>query len=178
MNDNEQNLKSISECCNQAAFGGLIDLQYAPVDWIDSFPPNPELLVNNIINTAITLIAGKDWLSMGLLPESLDFKQTSKSTNQGNRHQMILSGEIPFLEKTKFGISNSLRRRTFEQMERRRFVIKITDTNGVVWILGDIQSPLEFISTEDIKKEIKGGHVLPFQFTGQHAYKIYEYEPE
>ncbi len=164
-----QELLNIYKVCCQAAFGGLIDLEYVPTDYIDEFPHGFELQNQMEIKEPIVLKPDLTWLKVSCYPESIKFDEKSRDNKQGEYIQTIISGYFP-------SKSNDIRR-LYDRLRRVPVVLKFITTDKDTLIVGSKKTPLNFDLQNVRGEKIKDGHRFSFSFSGKTEYLAFIYNP-
>ena len=156
-----QELQSLTPNCGGLNIAGIIKIEYFPIDWIAVFP---EFIAdNNTITTPLSLIAGKSPLTMGAVPESIDYKERQRNTKQGPFNRQDFKLEVV----TDNGFNNH----QFNIMKRYRFVIVYTYYNGTRKLLGSPEYPFKFESSLESGKKPGGFLGYKLAFTSQNPEK-------
>ena len=134
-------LQGLSSYCGLRNLGGLYTAEYVPTAWVDSSSYETIRSTSNNWQYAIPLIVGADWLSMPLLPPRRNWSENNQSTDQGPHYEQLLSGVVP---KLRPSVAQEIM-----QMELMTFLVRLTDRNNQVWLLGDLESPLFFRAQAD-----------------------------
>ncbi len=87
---------------------------------------------------AITPITGKDWNSFYATPETMQLDSEQQDTPSGIKYVYKLKALIP---KDRIDVENQL-----FQMTGRCLILKITDKNNTIRILGTMNSPMKITS--------------------------------
>ena len=129
-------LGGIDTPCGTPNIAGIAKLEYLPIDWIESFP---EFLseFNEIINE-ISVIADKDWILMTAIQDTLEFKEEQTDSNQTEYFTASVNGSVS-MDTTSTNAQLNL-------MRRLKFILKYTDKNGNIKIVGTPDFPLSFSS--------------------------------
>ena len=72
--------------------GGLCSFNFVPRQWIDTDAVISES--DNIISTAPTLIAGKQWLTARCLQDTLSFTETPETGAAGTSYNQVINGVL------------------------------------------------------------------------------------
>lgn len=129
-------LQSLNQVCGERNIPGVKKFQYAPIEWIASFP---EYRIDpNTINTAVVFIPGKDWLDGAAVVDTLLMKEIQRLSKQGPNLRVSITGAIA---KDTPAINNE-----FNKMKDYCFIVLITDKNDNIKIVGSVEEPLVFKS--------------------------------
>ena len=134
------------------SIGGLDKFYFVPVEGVVSIP----LVINHNIATPLSFGTGYTWLIGYGSFDTLEFSERSKLTNQGRHIEATLKGFVPESPEML---------KQLEQMDGRRFILRITDNDNMVRICGTLTESLAF--TTDFETQtvsgVKGYH---FQVSG------------
>jgi hypothetical protein len=146
-------LTEINACTAENA-GGIAKIECLPIEWILSFPLY--VTENNEMNTAITLKGGFSWLPIPILVESAGYKEDQSNSDHKSLYNALLSANVPK------DISNVSA--LFNRLRRHRFIVRYTDKNGFVKIVGTPTYPLAFLSKLSTGNSLSqlNGHTITF----------------
>lgn len=161
-------LQGLSSYCGQRNLPGVQTIEYVPTAWVNT--TNYEIIRNSANNWqyAIPLLGGATWLSMPLLPPRRNWSENGRVTNQGARYEQLLSGVVPKLRPEA-----SLE---IMEMEQLTFLVRMTDSNDKVWLIGQLQSPLFFRAQAD-SSDNNGLNNYAIRFEGVTALRSAGYVP-
>ena len=127
-------LTSIADFCSQNIPGTLF-VEYAPIEWVnsDSFY---DWYVTNSNLSEFPWAGAYNWLKLPLLGSSIRWKEEMVDTPDGSAFKHQIGGVIPHMRENVHAV--------FEETERHRFILKITDKNNRSWTLGTPDAPLRF----------------------------------
>jgi len=162
-----EQLESISPNCNQPNIAGITVLTYLPLQWILTFPEF--INSNNTITNAITIIPGKNFLTLAAVVETTNFKERQRSGPQRPLYNQTLIGDV-----AKDIPVNS---NQFNIMPDYRFIIVYTYPDGQQKLLGSPEYPFKFEANLDSgrKPGTFSGH--KFKFVSQNPFKAPFYAP-
>lgn len=161
-------LQGLSSYCGLRNLGGIQTIEYLPTLWINS---NTYEKIRNSSNNwqyAVPLIAGATWLSMPLLPSRRNWSENGQATAQGPRYEQSINGVVPKLRPT---VAYEI-----QQMELLDFLVRGTDRNGQVWLIGDLNAPLSFRAKADTTDD-NGLNNYAIAFEGATALRSAGYVP-
>lgn len=139
--------------CGVPNIPGIKKIEYIPVKWIELWPEFID--TNNTITTPIQLIAGKNWLLASFSTKTSKYIEKLKSNNKGLKYESSITAFIS-LDTPKIS-------ELFNSMARNQFIVKLTDKNNLVRIVGTPITPLSFSS--DLSTGKKGGDTKGYSYT-------------
>ena len=148
-------LNSIGSSCGETNLSGIPFFEYLPIEWIESFPEFID--DDNTITTAVVVIPGKQWLTMDQIIKSIDYREPQRDSPQKPFYNQIfnvdVSQDIP--EKNN----------QFNIMKNHRFIIRYTNSNGYVKLLGSPEYPFKFKADLNSGKKTGSfsGHKIKFE---------------
>jgi len=116
-------------------FGAIASIHFCPIDLVAAIPD----AVIGQITQAVTFEPGGQWFNFYHTFETLSFSQKVVNTSQGRHYELIITGFIP-------NQSNDLDV-VFQEMEEKKHLLKITDTNGHIFLVGRIENGEEYGAT-------------------------------
>jgi hypothetical protein len=158
-------LQSIESYCGQPNAGGLLQIFYAPITWIDTFPEGPD--DNYDITDAVVFDIGKDWLSAKVVSESLRYREPQQDSKQGKYYNQVLEAIIPMWTAALSG--------EYNRMKHFRFILRVIDREGKERLLGSPRYPFKFSSALDTGAAVSNLKAHAIQFTAQNPNKAYGY---
>lgn len=159
-------LTGISEFCALNR-GGLASLDYAPLSNINV--NTSRRIISDAGNWVFALqFSSGTWLSMPILPRGDVWEEVPVDDAQGVRYNQTLRTTVPGLRP---GVQVEL-----DEMQRMRFVIRLTDTNGRTWLIGDLDEGLKF-TAQATTSERNGLNAYDIQFQGVTRRRAPEYDP-
>lgn len=117
---------------------GLLQIQYAPVSWIDLNTYRPIINTSNNFQYNILFNTG-DWLSAPILSKSGKWVENQNRSIQGKYYDTVVSGIMPNM--------NAAALLEMQQMADYEFILKLEDISGRSWILGTPNNPFLFSSS-------------------------------
>lgn len=134
--------------------GGNTGFLFAPANFINNIPA----AVNGIVNQDISMVSPYQFLEGYAAQDSLSLDEPMEQSSAGNIWQPVVKGFYP---KYTDDINNLM-----HEMASYRFVLIVTDKNGVKRIIGNKEEPLKFRyrMASGLKASDRGG--LEFEFSG------------
>jgi len=160
-------LSGISSFCGPNP-GGLLKIEYVPVDWVD-VTVWEEILLNYSQKPTVGLLQG-DWLTAYVLPNSRSFTENQQSADQGEYFEINVAGVVPYHTPA---LAQEL-----QVMKHTCFIIKMTDRTGQVWLVGDPEYPLRFTSRFVTGSGIDSFRSHEITWNGLSPHKKYGYAPD
>ena len=136
---------------------GVLSIEYVPLDWINKTASERIYSPGYDLASAIVLSQG-NWLTLPLLIKKKDWRESMKSTKQGEYFDLNINGTTPKLRPAVSG--------EFMKMRGRRFILRGTDANAQTWLLGTIEHPLQF-SVSGKTGPIGGANNYAIRFVGK-----------
>jgi hypothetical protein len=113
--------------------GGCYELfNFIPASLIDVMPD----YANGYYSSQPTFYGSSVWLNGKSLQNKLSFSDEQIITNNGKHYKIVVQGFIPKLTYQYLHL--------FHEMSQQKFILKITDGNGSVFIIGTKKEPLSF----------------------------------
>lgn len=138
-------LTGISNLCGQLNLAGLRKVEYVPTTWVDVAGYNDIVVPGHTRLEAVPLDSGKAWLTMPLLPLGKLWNESSDRNAQGKSYEQQVSGATPLLTHAASG--------ELEQMDEYRYLLRLTDRNGLMWVLGTLNTPFDFSHAQTTQDE-------------------------
>lgn len=113
-------------------FGGAKGFNFIPVTDVSEIP----YTINKTLNSSVLIKSGKSWYSGLAVLRSLAFSEKVIATNAGIHFEYLISGIYPR--------QNAEIASLFEDMQRRRFILDITDYNNERRLVGTISNGMRF----------------------------------
>lgn len=149
-------LTAIAAYCN-TNIPGVQFIEYAPLAWVDTSAWEGWTVAGNQVTDLTWLSEEYDWLRMPLLGDSIRWDESSRTTGQGTSYPQTLAGIIPHMRVDASEV--------IEETEAyQQFLLKLTDRNGKIWIIGTPESPMEFsVSASTSVGEGRNNYSIQFQ---------------
>jgi len=160
-------LQGIDSYCGLLNFGGLVKIEYAPTLWIDESSFRPIISSSWNFQNEILFLTG-DWLTVHLLSLDNIWNEDERRSKQGKYYPQRIAGIAPNLRPEVSG--------EFDRMADHTFILKITDKNKRVWLIGTPETPLEFKAPGTSGKGSQK-NAYQIQFTGNTLHRAYGYQP-
>ena len=162
-------LVSIDRLCGQVNVGGVLDIEYAPIDWVDLATWDP--IINSMRNFQheVNFLGGKTWLKLPLQTTKESWREQQRTTTQGPYTLQRLTGSIP---KGKPELTDQI-----DRMSRLYFIIRILDRNGQYWLIGSPYFPLSFSGSLSTGNEAPQLNGYTIEFSGETPYRAYGFAP-
>lgn len=145
--------------------GGLRSLEYIPIHQIDRAASREIISPAGVWLFALSFTSG-EWLSMPYLPREDVWQEQLDRNLQGESYTQRISGTLSGLRPDAS--------RELQQMERMRFVVKLTDKNGRTWLIGSLRHGLSFTTTKT-SGATNGLNNYFFEFQGAQLYPAPSY---
>lgn len=133
------------------SMGGVVEFNFSPIENIAVIPD----AVNDCISTPITFSGANIFFQGKALRDSLNFSEKQKITNAGENFITEVTGMVPKLTVPYLNI--------FNEMKRHRFVLLVTDNNGLLRLCGTKEKGMRFSFDQDSKN--RPGLLSGFQFS-------------
>lgn len=160
-------LQGISNFCGLPNPSGLIKIEYAPIRWID--PSSFEPILSNAYNWQYNILFTQGgWLKAYVLADKKVWKETQRNTKQGPNYEQQVRAVVPNLRVEVAGELN--------RMAHERFLLKIEDVAGRLWILGSLETPFDFLN-EGTSGESGGLKHHRIRFVSQTIHKAAGFQP-
>lgn len=161
-------LISISKLC-ATNLGGLNEIQYAPIDWIDR-DAYRRIIKADTYNwqVAIPFLPEKDWLSMPLLPADRVWQETQQLGEFGPSYEQSIQGKLPGMLPATAAM--------LTEMDGYRYIVRLKDRNNRMFLVGTIEEPLAFSASGGTgSQSTLNGYTI--QFFGRTRRRAYCYTP-
>lgn len=144
--------------------GGCSTFEFIPVDDVVYIPD----AVNNVIETAITLKTGKAFYTGLSVINTLKFTEDEKDTDAGCLFTTKIEGIIPKLTADYIAL--------FSEMKNARFLLKISDNNGLIRLCGKKSAGMKFnfIQETGAKASDKNGFEFSFSLENSSCSPVYD----
>ena len=109
-----------------------------PVSWIFREDVAGFTFNETTLFCSVTLKTGKSWNSLYGTPETIQLESESQDTPSGMKYLYKLKKFVP---KDRPEVESELLR-----MTNRRLILKVTDKNGTIRLLGTMDSPMKMTS--------------------------------
>jgi len=139
---------------------GVVKVEYLPSAWVDM--ETYEYLVGSITGQFIGVIepiAGRTWLSVGLLPAGRAWDEQQVPTAQGTQASATIAG-----------IARGLRpdvAQVLLRMTRYRYLVRWKDKQGKNWLVGSVDTPLDFSFQAQSGEEGSGLAAYSIRFSAE-----------
>lgn len=145
--------------------GGIIRFKFIPVTDVESIA-SP---IDHVITTPVILKTDKRWFSAYATMGTIGYTEASEQTANGGLFKRQLVAIIPKDDKDKAKL--------FNKMRNQRFIVDYVDSNGLRKLIGSLEEPVFFSSTQNTKTEMPGRneHSISFYGTGTHKAFIYDF---
>lgn len=158
-------LNSLSEYCG-LNLSGLITLQYASLDMIDRASYIPIFSSGNLLYNI--LFTQGSWLTLPARPGSPDWSQTENRSEQGPFYDQRLQAVLPHM---RIEVEAEL-----ERMSQHAYLLRMTDRNGKVWLLGTPDHPFYF-KADSATGDSAGFNNYPVLFESQTPWRATGFTP-
>lgn len=161
-------LTAIENYCNRN-IPGVQYIEYAPIAWINTDAWEDWTLNGNHQIDVSWLSEDYNWLRCPLLGESIRWEEGSRTTSQGTSYPQQLGGTIPHMRVDASEV--------IEETEAyQKFLLRLTDRNGKVWIIGTPESPMSFavVASSGVGE---GANNYRVEFTGEAARRAKGFQP-
>jgi len=150
-------LSSIQDYC-KLNLPGLTRIEYLPTAMVDR--DTYEYLVNSEgeFIGIIEPIGGAEWLTVQVLPQGRGWSESNQAAPQGAYYPSRLTGLVRGLRPA---VSLLL-----WEMEEYRYLVRFTDRKGAAWLIGSMQSPLDFRADADTGDQDGGLNAYSISFFG------------
>lgn len=144
--------------------GGLIKFKFVPMNDVQSI----DTAINGKVTTEVTLKEGAQWYCGYCTLGTMGFTEPSAKSPNGEVFQAAFTGVCP-QDKEE---NNDL----FNEMRNQKFIIDITDSNGLRKLVGGIDAGLFFSSSLNTQTDMAGRNAHAISFYGDMAHKAYIYD--
>ena len=149
-------------------FGGLQSIEYASTSWIDPSSFSPIISSTYNFQQAFSFFPGFDWLKLPVLPKEDRWRETENNSEQGPSYRQEITGITPALRPVVHG--------EFAKMAQHDFLIRLTDRNGQVWLIGTLDEPLQF-SSSGASGQHGGRNRYQIRFSGRTSRPAFGFVP-
>lgn len=143
--------------------GGVMLFKFIPVDDVSSIPT----AVNHIIPTGVVLKPGCRWYEFYGTIGTIEFTEKKQDSEAGAFYKKSLKAITPKV-RTELDL-------VFNEMKNRRFILDVTDNNGIRKIVGSIEAGLKFSDESNTKSEASQRNEYSIEFSGEGEDKSYTY---
>lgn len=133
--------------------GGLKKLEFIPSNFVAQYPQ----IIHGKLQGPIVLAVGVNWLVGYYSKRTSTANKTAEYTAAGVMSVVRLTGRIPI---STVGIHQN-----FSRMQQTPMIVKYTDNNNKVWIIGTPQSPAYFNFSENSGVGFKDGSFYNYEFS-------------
>jgi hypothetical protein len=161
-------IQSLLNFCDAPNLGGFSKLEYAPVHWVDVDEYDDLVSPAGVWLKAIPFSQG-DWLTLPVIFPRRQWEQTQADSDQGNPHNQELRADILNMRAS---VSVEL-----DKMSTLDYLLKLTTRNQESWIIGTLESPLQFSFRQLTGNSTATKKAYNIRFFGQTAHTAYEYSP-
>lgn len=162
-------LQSLNDYCAKKNSSGVLTFEYVPTAWID--PSAYERIVSSTNNWQFNIpFTQGGWLTAGVIaePRKKLWRENQRPTPQGPTYNQTVSGITPKVQPSITG--------EFAKMAHYRYLLRVTDKNDQVWILGTIDEPFEF-SAASTTGNNGGPNQYDIQFTSTTSKRAHGFVP-
>jgi hypothetical protein len=145
--------------------GSLSKIEFIPIEDVIEIPA----VKNLILTTDLILQPGARWYMMQCTFETMGMGYDSEKTIHGDKYNPKISAFIPKLTPDIEA--------TLQEMQGHLFLVRATDNNGYVRIIGTIDAPLQFSNDGSAGKIIADKNGTNISFAGEAVQKPYYYIP-
>lgn len=147
-------MNSFPELAFNENLGGCKTFSFAPIPYFNNIPD----ALSGVIYDPIDFNSGFDWLTGFASHKSLSYIESAQETENGTEYKISISGVYP---KNSADIVQIM-----HEMVGQRFVVMITDNNGVVQIFGTLTEPLSFSFRKQSGQTPQDRAGIDFEFSG------------
>lgn len=134
MND----LLGLSEFCGLLNLGGLLKIEYIPINWIDPETFEPIITRSGYNWQTDITINTNDWMTAYVIPDKRIWQENQQQNKQGDFFNQVVRAIVPSLRPSASGELN--------KMKNYLYLLRITDRNNQKWLLGSPEHPFQFFS--------------------------------
>lgn len=150
-------LTGISSFCGESNLSGYRTLKYLPIDALQGDDYEELISADGYFKKQIVPSAGS-WLTLPYLITGQEgWKQGHDKNLHGDRFKQTIGG---LMVKMRPEVEAE-----FAEMDRRLFLVHLTDQNGKDWLIGRKSEPLEFFASADTGSR-DGLNSYRFRFEG------------
>lgn len=141
-------------------FSGIRFFRFIPEDHVRSIPGSPIDTIR-IVNGPLILKTGKRWFYGYAAFQTADYKEKGGGGPHGPTYKFSFNGFLPLISATQS--------QNVSDMEEHRFLLDCIDNNGNRKLVGNLETPLAFESSEDVKPPVgaPNGNGYAFSFFGE-----------
>lgn len=119
--------------------GGILRFQFTPVNHIAYFPDEENIRYKPgpvSLSSPVVFVVGKRWMTGYSSYDKQEYTEQGDQNENGFLIKESLKGFLPGIDPEVLNL--------FQQMQHHEFIVKCTDANGRVRILGTKEKPLLF----------------------------------
>ena len=135
--------------------GGCRAFKFIEADKVVSMP----VASGKMIKSQITLSEGATWRDGYASVKSLEYSEKMRENDAGKYFVTEITGFYPKINNETLAL--------FSEMKHSRFIVIITDNNGLSRVAGTIETPLEFTFDASSGRNASSRNGLSFAFKGQ-----------
>jgi len=139
----------------QHNMGSVQKIEFCDVTLISSIPR----MQNQLISDPIVFSAGGSWTEIYFTKETSGLSEQEKTSEQGPHYDILINGLLPKRAQATDG--------QMVDLHGTEFVVKITDGNGKVKLVGSKDSPLRLQTDRTTQPQPEGRNALTYKFTGK-----------
>lgn len=158
-------LTGIAEYCATLNVPGLRRIEYAPIAWVDAASYTKVISSAHNWQYAVPFSMG-DWLRAYVLPVGRLWQEREQRSPQGAFWQVEAGGNTPRLRPQVHG--------ELQEMSQHRFLLRLTDRNGIPWILGTLESPFGFQASANSNPT---SNEYNLRWVSEMPHRAYGYQP-
>lgn len=143
--------------------GGVMLFKFIPIDDVQEIPT----AINNIIASGITLKPSTRWFEFYGTIGTIEFNEDQAESEAGAYYKKSVKAITP-KNRTELDL-------IFNEMKDRRFILDVTDNNGIRKIVGTKQEGLRFTAKASTKAEASQRNEYQIEFSGEGENKSYTY---
>jgi hypothetical protein len=152
---NKFNMLAIAKPSTVLNRGGLVTLELCPVSDIASVKPEASWTQSSQVNFK----TGGAWHKVYATIETMSFDSELENPRHGNSYPVKIIGQIPGSKLVKDVIS--------KLAGHKYYIARIKDSNGVIRIVGDINTPLKFGFNQSTGSTLKNFNGYRFTLEGE-----------
>lgn len=158
---------SLTSLCGQN-LPGLQTIEYVPTHWVDAATWRQVYTSGWMWQYEFELIEGASWLTASVLPRP-NWNEQGGRTVQGQRHTGGITAYTPRMRPAAQGV--------LAAMLEPRWLLRLTDRQGMPWLVGTLEHPCEFGYTATSGGQGRGsGYEL--RWSSEAATAAAGYQPE
>lgn len=151
-----ESMAILNGVCGSVNIPGITKVEYVPVQWVETWPEFID--DNNTITIPIVLIPGKDWLLASFSAKSAVYNENQSSKKHSDSYKVSLDAI--------FATDNAGASELFDEMAKYQYILKITDRNGLVRVVGNPKTLLSFTSNLTTGKQPGDTKGYKYSFEG------------